>query len=149
MIRFKKTVVSGLVILLILSFFVFKFFPRDCSKVYVAKTVVCIWLAKSPRQRIKGLSGIWGMKANQGMLFIFDEAVKPVFWMKEMNFPLDFIWIKDNRVVELSENIPAPTNKNLKIPQVQPKTEIDKVIEVNAGFIQKNQLKIGDQFIWP
>ena len=55
-----------------------------------------------------GLSGRSSLAENEGMLFIFDTPAVYEFWMKDMNFPLDFIWINNGLVVDLSEHIPPP-----------------------------------------
>lgn len=94
---------------------------------------------------IKGLSGRKSLKADHGMIFIYEKPDLYSFWMKEMRFPLDFIWIRENSVVDLSENIPAPSNEN--IPVIVPRNPVDKVIEVKAGTIKSINLKIGDKII--
>lgn len=77
------------------------------------------------------------------MLFIFPQPGKYPFWMKEMNFPLDFIFIKDKIIVDLKENVSPPVGD--EAPQViNAKTEFDHVLEVNAGSINAFNLKIGD-----
>jgi uncharacterized membrane protein (UPF0127 family) len=62
--------------------------------------------------------------------------------MKGMNFPLDFIWIRENKVVDITENAPAETKT---IPSIyKPKEPVDMVLEVNAGVVKKDKIKIGD-----
>ena len=39
------------------------------------------------------------------MLFRFSQAEKYSFWMKDMRFPLDIIWIKNREVVHIEKNI--------------------------------------------
>jgi len=75
------------------------------------------------------------------MLFIFPKPGRPNFWMKDMNFPLDFIWISGGQVVQLSTNIPA-TQPPVTLTPDQP---IDQVLEVNAGFIDKYGIKVGNE----
>ncbi len=97
-------------------------------------------VAKTETQRAKGLAGRKNMKENQGMLFIFEDADKRVFWMRGMKFPLDFIWIRGNEIRDLSPDVPASYPSLLT-----PREEVDKVLEVNVGFIDKYHVKIGDK----
>ena len=100
-----------------------------------------LFIADTDEKRTNGLSNIELMSVSEGMMFVFDKPDFYNFWMKDMKFPLDFIFLKDNKVVDLLENI---------IPETYPKsftskTEADKVIELNAGEIKKSEIKIGDK----
>lgn len=109
-----------------------------------------IWvkIAKTSEEREKGLSGVTSLAENEGMLFIYPQKGIYKFWMKEMNFPLDFLWIADGKIVDITENIPAPpaNSPNNKIATCQPNKPVDMVLEVNAGWVKKNKIKIGDGF---
>ncbi len=103
-------------------------------------------VSDTPEKRGKGLSYRDSLDPNTGMIFLFDRASQYRFIMTGMRFPLDFIWIKDGFIVDLSENIPVdPAQKPEEASHFyQPKTEVDSVVEVNAGFIQNHKLRIGD-----
>ncbi len=89
-----------------------------------------------------GLSGRSTMKDNDGLLFIFDTPGRYAFWMKDMAFPLDIIWInKDGVIVEIERNAK---------PESYPKTYMNTfpatyVLEVNAGIAEKQGLFIGSK----
>ena len=103
-------------------------------------------VSDNDEERAQGLSGRKSMDERSGMLFIFQDKEIRSFWMKEMYFPLDFIWLDDDLIVDLSENIPPPKNgdtSNLEI--ITPLKPVDKVIELNSGQISKMNLKIGDK----
>lgn len=95
---------------------------------------------------IQGLSGRDELPAD-GMLFVFLKLDKPGFWMKEMKFPLDFIWVDDQTVIEVTQNVqPSPTGfdeSNLTL--YQPKDLVNLVLEVEHGFVEKYQVKEGDK----
>ncbi len=112
----------------------------------VGGRIVYVDIAQSSQEMEQGLSGRTKMAANQGMMFSFAQSSQqfPNFWMKDMNFGLDFIWIKNNTVIEITPNIPAPKNKEGKLLFYKPSSPIDSVLEVNAGYTQKNNIKIGD-----
>ena len=60
--------------------------------------------------------------------------------MKEMNFPIDIIWLDENlKIVAIKEN--AMTES---YPEVfTPSTPARYVLEVPAGFVQKNKISVG------
>ena len=106
--------------------------------------IIYLDISDTPEKRTQGLSGRDSMPQDHGMLFIFDSPQKPQFWMYEMKFPLDFVWINGNKVVQLNENIPAPlTGESPAV--IRPDYPVDKVLEVNAGFIKSAAIKIGDE----
>jgi uncharacterized protein len=116
------------------------------DKLKVGNTVLNIETADNDQTRSKGLGGRDKLASDSGMLFTFDKIDKYKFWMKDMKFPLDFIFIKDSQVVDTLQNIapPAPNQTDDTLPIYEPVTYVNKVLEVNAGFIQNNGIKIGD-----
>lgn len=100
-------------------------------------------VAKSDKDKIKGLSGRESLPENKGMLFVFSQPGVYTITMKGMKFPLDIIWIKDNTVVNLTSGATVPTADN--IPEYQPITEVNYILEVNKGFIGSNNIRIGDE----
>jgi uncharacterized protein len=120
---------------------------NNLKPITVGKTAIMVQFADTEANRQRGLSGIMNMPADQGMLFVFaNKQTMPSFWMKDMKIPLDFIWISNGRVAEIFPNVPAPADKTpdnqLKI--YTPSEPIDYVLEVNAGFSEKNLIKVGD-----
>ena len=105
-----------------------------------------VQIADTTDKRTKGLSGTSSLKANEGMLFIFEGETNPVFWMKDMLIPLDIIWIGDGKIVRIDKNvpIPAPNTTENKLKTYSAGAPIDYVLEVNAGFSDQNKIKVGD-----
>lgn len=122
---------------------IFKFEkPKEQTRLKIGGKVIVIEIAKTEKDREKGLSGRAQLDVNSGMLFEFDRPDRYAFWMKDMKFDLDFIWIRDNRVVYLSEHITNPTTLYPPIP-------VEKVLEVNSDFVQQNHIAIGDKIeVW-
>lgn len=101
-----------------------------------------IFIADTEEERVRGLSGVKKLKQNEGMLFIFQDEDDRTFWMKDMNFPLDAVWIDENfSVVGVTENI---TNKPPVVVFKSP-SPVKYVLEVNAGFVKKFMIKVGDR----
>jgi len=98
-------------------------------------------------KKSKGLMGRECLGENEGMLFVLNIERRPRFWMKNMKFPIDIVYIsKEKKVVDIIENA-QPCNSILSIG-FTPKSAAKYVLEVNAGFIKKYGIKIGDRVIF-
>lgn len=120
--------------------------PAVFKEVEINNNKLKVEAADTQAKRNKGLSGRQSLADNEGMLFIFPAVDKYSFWMKGLNFPLDFVWIREEKVVDLIENVPPPDpgQKNESLPIYQPKEAIDKVLELQAGTVQRLNIKVGD-----
>jgi len=96
--------------------------------------------------RVRGLSGRENLPENNGMLFVFDSRAYHSIWMKDMKFPIDIIWIGDSKVVDLAEGTPVPEKNTADsvLPLYRPGAPAEFVLEVNAGFVKKHNIQIGD-----
>lgn len=99
-------------------------------------------IATTQVQQNKGLSGRLSMPEDHGMLFIFEGYQNQSFWMKDMQFSIDIVWIKDNTVVGFTKDLPIPTE--LPLPIYSPPEPINFVLELNQGAIDKYNIKTGD-----
>lgn len=116
----------------------------ETKKLMIRNQTFTIELAQASKQRELGLSYRTSLGKYNGMLFSFETPGLYRFWMKEMNFPLDFLWIRDNKIVDLSESIPPPKSVNGQIMFVTPKEPVNAVVEINAGLIQELHIQKGD-----
>jgi len=119
------------------------FFPPP-PKLYIGQTEISVEIADSDQSRSQGLSGRKSLPESSGMLFDFPKPDIYQFWMNDMNFPLDFIWINGGKVVEITENVQPPSQTQGQPVVVKSYFSVDKVLEVNAGFVTRNNLKVGD-----
>ena len=99
-------------------------------------------IAANAEQWQQGLSDRQTMCGDCGMLFIFPDKKSKQFWMKDMKFPLDIIWISDSRVVGVSRKLPAPKAGELPLIIDSPKA-VNWVLEVNAEAAKS--IKEGDK----
>jgi hypothetical protein len=131
-------------------FWVEKKYPAEEAKpspysrieyVNIAGRAVKVELAETLEEQSLGLSGRYDLPEGEGMLFIFKTSGEHPFWMKEMNFPIDIIWIaEDGRVVYIKDSATPES-----FPEVYKPNEVAKyVLEVRAGFATENNLKVGD-----
>jgi len=98
-------------------------------------------IAQTAEQRVRGLSGRVSLPENSGMLFIFEGEGEYGFWMKEMHFPIDIIWLDENfTVVDIKKNALPESYPEL----FYPKAPAQYVLEVNAGFAEAHNIKEGE-----
>jgi len=100
-------------------------------------------IADSPLEHYQGLSRRQSLAEDAGMLFVFDDYAVQYFIMREMNFPLDIIWIRDDSVVGCEKNVPI-LNIYGENSQVNSTFPVNYVLEVNAGICDKYNIKTGD-----
>jgi len=103
-------------------------------------------LAVTADQQSLGLGQRNSLPATAGMLFVFKPAESATFWMKDMRFPIDMIWIYQGKIIAINRNVPVPLvgTKPADLPTYSPKEPVDYVLEVNAGA--SSGVNIGDQF---
>jgi hypothetical protein len=119
------------------------YFSMRIKTVTINGTKINVELAETSSQRNKGLSGRKKLPEKQGMLFIYDNPSYYSFWMEDMLIPLDFIWINQGKIVEISENVSPQDYQPPK--SLVPKQKVDKVLEVSAGTVKKFDFKVGDE----
>ena len=106
--------------------------------------VVTAEIAKTEEERARGLMFRDRLGENEGMLFIFEEPDFYSFWMKNMKFPIDIIWLsEEKRIVYIASRVPPC--KREPCPTYQPYSKALYVIEVPAGFAEREKLKRGDR----
>lgn len=119
---------------------------KKSADLEINSAVIKVEVADTASKRSKGLGGRQTLGENEGMLFIFDRADKYVFWMKGLSFPLDFVWIKDTKVLDIVENISPQTQgqDDASLPVYSSNEPVDKVLELNAGTVKRLNIKVGD-----
>jgi len=111
--------------------------------IYIRDSRIQARLAVSEAEKQRGLMFEDGLEENEGMLFIYEKEGSHSFWMKNMRFPLDIIWIGgDKRIVDIRENVP-PCREECNT--FAPSGPARYVLEVEAGFVKKRGLKVGDR----
>ncbi len=117
------------------------------SEIEINGITIPIEVAKTDIQRRRGLSNQDSLPEGEGMFFVFAQKdIKPPFWMKEMRFAIDIIWINDNEIVQIDKNVqsPEPGTTDNELILYMPDQPIDYVLEVTADFTEKHNIKVGD-----
>lgn len=140
-------IITGAVVVFFLAIlFLVIILSRDTSttktKVTINNKTFNVFIAKSDIEKQVGLSSKNKISENQGMLFLFDKPAYYSFWMKEMKFPIDIIYIENNKVVTIISSVkPSSNSTNLSI--YTPKKKADMVLEINAGLSEKYNIHEG------
>lgn len=98
-------------------------------------------LAKTDKEKRIGLSEKKSLPENSGMLFIFEKPDYYSFWMKEMKFSIDIVFINKNRIVTVYHDLKPPQTPEESLPIYKPDEPADMVLEINSGLAQKYNLK--------
>jgi len=102
---------------------------------------IVVEVVDDEEERSRGLGWRKDLPEDSGMLFVFEISAQYSFWMKDMRFPIDIIWINENKeIVAISENIIPETYP----AAFSPSEPVKYVLEVNAGWANKNNIKEGD-----
>lgn len=119
------------------------------TKVQIKETIISAQISDDVNEKSKGLSGRDSLASNSGMLFVYSTPEIRRFWMKGMRFPIDIIWVRSNKVVDilLDAKSPEKDTPDSKLTIYQPNEPVDKVLEVNSGFVNANSISIGDDVI--
>lgn len=140
-----------LFILIVLSWGIFHFaiankyslYGNKKSDVRIRGCEFSVELVNTSERMEKGLGGRDAICRSCGMLFDFFQKGNHSFWMKGMKFPLDIIWIADGSIVYVVQGLPADY-----LDIINPCVEADKVLEINAGAVEKCGIKEGDKVMF-
>jgi len=99
-------------------------------------------IADTAEKRARGLSGRERLAPGEGMWFIFEAEGRHGFWMKDMHFAIDIIWLDERlHIVDMWEDASPESYPSI----VAPKGPAKYVLEVPAGFAKMHSLAIGDR----
>lgn len=105
------------------------------------RITVAAEIARTAEEKMRGLSGRPSLPAGRGMLFVYDRPQPIGIWMKDMKFPLDILWALDGRVVKIERRVPPLVPGG---PERVYAEFADLVLEVPAGFADRNKIRLGD-----
>ena len=116
---------------------------RSDTTVIINATKIVTEVAQNSADRDKGLSGRSCIEPNHGMLFIFDKPGQYPFWMKDMKFPIDIIWIDSDKTIIHIENNLQPCSSEVLRPTYKPNDASMYVLETVGGFAEKYDILKG------
>lgn len=136
----------GIIILILFLSMVIAFFSKNKNKVCVNNNCFEVEVALTLREKSRGLMFKQELAENAGMFFIYDKEDIYSFWMKNMNFPLDIIWInRDKKIVHIEKNLQPCQDDNCQ--GVKSKEKAMYILEINSGLTEKLKIKEGDSIV--
>ena len=143
----SKNIVFGLLLFVLIGgVFYFMIQQLKHRDVYVSinKNIkIIVELAKNDSQQYKGLSDRKSLCQNCGMLFVWPDSDIRNFAMRQMNFPLDIIFIADNKIVKIDSNLfpEGESPENIYSSDVP----VNYVLEINGGLTDRYGITVGDE----
>jgi uncharacterized membrane protein (UPF0127 family) len=115
------------------------------TQLAVGNAVVQAEIADDDTERARGLGGRDRLARDAGMYFVLTDS-SPRIWMKGMRFPLDLVWINGDHVVQVTPRVPdePPGTPESELPIYSPSRPANRVLEVNAGWAERNGVRRGD-----
>jgi uncharacterized membrane protein (UPF0127 family) len=114
----------------------------DTKQIEINNKIIKTFISDDDCKKELGLAAVNNLQNDQGMLFVFDKSGKYGFWMKDMKFPIDILWIDENfSIVGIEKNVATST-----YPQVFGQNFIaEYVLEAPSGFSDENSVLVGNK----
>jgi uncharacterized membrane protein (UPF0127 family) len=104
--------------------------------------VVTVDVADDVDSRAQGLSGRPSLQPGHGMWFPYARADRYGFWMRDMNFDIDIVWVRSGVIVDITHDAPHEVEEPL--PVYRPRVPADAILEVPAGTARRLGWQEGD-----
>jgi hypothetical protein len=117
--------------------------PEEARAVRVGAATYTVEVAANDAARERGLSGRSSLAPGTGMWFVLAEPSRPGFWMRDMRFPIDLVWIDPQGLV--LDAVTLPLCEREPCPIIYPATEVGYVLEIAAGAFAS---EVGDLVEW-
>ncbi|MGY6529818.1 MAG: DUF192 domain-containing protein [Cyanobacterium sp.] len=102
-------------------------------------------VAKTSAQQAQGLMYRDSIAPDRGMLFPFEFPRRASFWMKNVEMPLDMIFLYRGEVVSIEANVP-PCERE-PCPIYGPEAIVDNVLELAGGRAEQLNIQQGDRIL--
>lgn len=114
------------------------------GKVTIKNHTFTVYEAQTEKEKEIGLSSRNSLSDNQGMIFSFDKADYYGFWMRNMKFSIDIVYIYNKKIVTIFSNVPFPKDATQELKVYTPSEPADTVLELKAGIANKYNFNVGD-----
>lgn len=136
----KKILLCSLAIILLIA--VYLLLQKKQPTATIDGHLFITEIAKTPKEQEIGLAKYTTLPINRAMYFPFAKPDYYRFWMKGMRFPIDILFLRNEKIVTIIHSAPMPDRVDL--PIYQPTTPSDGVLEINAGLSEKYGFKVGN-----
>lgn len=122
---------------------------HSMQNIQVDSIELTVELVNTPASISQGLSDRAELPAD-GMLFVLPERRQAEFWMKQMRFPLDIVWVDGGEIVKISPylNPPAPGQTLDQLPLYSSDQPVELVLETSVGTASHLNWQVGDPVLW-
>lgn len=144
--KIKDKILITIILIALIFIFIQKIFfssnkavdNRELTNITVGDTKIMVEIAETADEKYKGLSFRENLADNEGMLFLHERIGTHEYVMRDMNFNLDFIFIKDEEIVDIAKNVTIGYKGVIKGA-----TTYNKILEVPANWTDKNNIELG------
>ncbi len=134
-------IVGSIAFTIAITFSLLNIFHPNTATLKSDGVYFALQISSTPQEREIGLGKRVSLPSNQGMLFVFGAPAVQCFWMKDMHFPLDMVWVNtDKKVVHVMQNVSPATYPHVFCPDVS----AEYVIELNAGQATRAHIHAGE-----
>lgn len=132
---------TAILVALIASFAFATFKPT--TEVRIGQSgIYHLWTAKTDGELYRGLSGVEKLPSNGGLLMDFTVDSNHGIVMRDMQVPLDIIWLdKNKKVIYIVKNAPPELGESKEFRSTEPARY---VLELPAGGVKSSAIKLGD-----
>ena len=117
------------------------------SQIKIKNKTLQIELAETQEQHSYGLMNREHLAENTGMLFVFDGEEQRFFWMKNTFINLSIAYFdKHKKIIDIQDMKAATSSLDENLPSYPSKGKAKYALEVNQGWFEKNNIKVGDSF---
>jgi len=116
------------------------------ANVRIGDGIFAAKVVKTQEERAKGLSDTSELRKDQAMLFVYERDDKWPIWMKDMNYPIDIVWMdKNKKVIYIVKNAPPESYPH---ETFEPKDDARYVLELAAGMVDTKSIMIGKEAVF-
>lgn len=103
------------------------------------------YVADDDAEHNTGLGNVATLGDNQAMVFVWPEPLQPTFWMKDVEYPIDIVWVNDQQVVGVESAVAPelPTTPLADYRHYTPPAAVTTVLELPAGTADRLAITAG------
>jgi hypothetical protein len=143
----RHLLLIAIVILILTAGIIINKNSSTSDQICIEESCFHVEVADTDAKKILGLSNRDSLSADSGMLFPYPEGAIPGFWMKDMRFPIDIIWINSEMKISGIVNDFQPCLDSYSCLPVYPEEEIIYVLEINSGLSEYYGFEAGNSVL--
>lgn len=118
------------------------------KQLIIGDTTMNVKLAVTQDEQVQGLRFTESLAPNEGMLYLMNLPDRYPFWSKDMKYPLDIIFVsQDKVVVDIAENI-QPCSDSSNCLMYEPERNAQYIIEANAGYVKQHFIELNEPVVF-